>query len=78
MAATVHQQDVSTSATTVNPRDVATFPDQLDLFVAHTHMLYVHPPTGNWPSATCLRVVDADPLPSHVPVGALTRLTRPS
>jgi hypothetical protein len=47
MAATVHQQDVSTSATTVNPRDVATFPDQLDLFVVHTHMLYVHPPTGN-------------------------------
>ena len=46
----------------VNPRGVATLPDQLDLFVVHTHMLCVHLPTGNWPPATCFRVVEADPL----------------
>lgn len=71
MAATVHQQDVSSSATKVNPGDVAALPDQLDRFAAHSHMLCVRLPTGSilWLSATCLRVVEGSPV-THPHAGA--------
>ena len=57
MAAAVHQQDISTSATKVNPRNLAIFPGQLDLFAAHSHMLFVRPPPSNllWPSTVYIR-----------------------
>ena len=57
MAAAVHQQDISTLATKVNSRDLAIVPDQLDLFAAHSHMLFVRPPPSNvlWPPTIYLR-----------------------
>jgi hypothetical protein len=69
MAATVHQH-VSTSATKVNPGDVAALPDKLDLFAVHSHLLRVRLPTGNILLLSALGALSA---PSSTP-GLLRRL----